>query len=87
MTGHKRFSINEASMRELEQIPGVDRDMAETIIEFREQRGWINNLEELTDIQQVDAGEMEHLREWLTTASERTGALEYQGQKEEPDVV
>lgn len=61
--------------------------LAETIVKFREQRGWINNLEELTDIQQVNAGGMEHLREWLTTASDRTGALEYQGQKEEPDAA
>ncbi|MGE5296191.1 MAG: ComEA family DNA-binding protein [Solirubrobacterales bacterium] len=87
MADHQRFSINDASTQELEQIPGVNHDMAETIVEFRERRGWINNLEELSDIQQLDRGEMKELHEWLTTASERLGSLDYEGQNEEPDVV
>jgi competence protein ComEA len=87
MAGHQRFDINEASAQELEQIPGVDHGMAETIIDFRDQRGWIHNLEELTDVQQIDPTEMKQLREWLTVASEDPGSLDYEGQKEEPDIV
>ena len=87
MAGHQRFSINDASTQELEQIPGVDHSMAETIIEFRDRRGWINNLEELNDIQQIDPGERKQLHEWLTVASERSDALDYEGQNEEPDIV
>lgn len=87
MADHQRFSINDASTQELERIPGVDQSMAETIIEFRDRRGWINNLEELRDIQQIDSGEMKQLHEWLTVASERSGALDFEGQNEEPDTV
>lgn len=87
MAGHQRFSINEASAEELEQIPGVDHSLAETIIDFRDRRGWINNLEELNDIQQIDRGERKQLHEWLTVASEKSGALDFEGQNEEPDVV
>ncbi|MEN6337612.1 MAG: helix-hairpin-helix domain-containing protein [Phycisphaerales bacterium] len=87
MAGHERYSINDASAQELEHIPGVDHGMAETILEFRDRRGWIHNLEELTDVQQIPSEEMGQLREWLTVASERSGALDYEGQKEEPDIV
>ena len=87
MAGHKKYNVNEASEEELAQIPGVDDSMAEAIIEFRERRGWIHNLEELADVGPVEAKDMDQLREWLTTASERSGSLEYEGQKEEPDTV
>jgi competence protein ComEA len=87
MAEHKKYSINEASLEELAQIPGVDDKMAETIVEFRERRGRIHNLEELADIEQIEPEEMDQLREWLTVASEKTGYMDFEGQKEEPDIV
>lgn len=87
MAGHKRYDINEASKDDLAEIPGVDDRMAEAIVEFRERRGWIHNLEELADVGSVEAKDMDQLREWLTTASERSGSLDYEGRNEEPDVV
>ena len=87
MVGHQKLDINEASAQELEQIPGVDHGLAETIVEFRERRGWIHNLEELTDLGQIEPGEMDELRGRLTVASERSGSLDFEGQKEEPDIV
>ena len=87
MAGHQKYDINEASAQELEQVPGVDHGLAETIVEFRERRGWIHNLEELADIGQIQPEEMEELRHWLTVGSERTGSLDFEGQKEEPDIV
>jgi len=87
MAEHTKYNINEASKEDLAQIPGVDDSMAEAIIEFRERRGWIHNLEELADVGSVEAKDMDQLREWLTTASDRSGSLEYEGQKEEPDTV
>jgi len=87
MAGHQRYGFNEASAQELEQIPGVNHGMAETIIDFREQRGWIHNIEELADVQQIDPNEMKQLREWLTVASQQSGSLDFEGQKEEPDTV
>jgi len=71
----------------LAQIPGVDDSMAEAIIEFRERRGWIHNQEELADVGPVEAKDMDQLREWLTTASERSGSLEYEGKEEGPDII
>jgi competence protein ComEA len=87
MAEHKKYNINEASRQELAQIPGVDDSKAEAIIEFRERRGWIHNLEELADLGQIEAKDMDQLRQWLTVASERSGSLEYQGKEEEPDIV
>jgi len=87
MAGHERYNINEASKEALTHIPGVDDDTAEAILEFRERRGWIHNLEELEDVEQIEPDEMNELREWLTVASESSGSLEYQGKKEEPDIV
>lgn len=87
MADHKRYSINEASKEDLTQIPGIDDRRAEAIIEFRDRRGWINNLEELTEAGPVEPREMHQLREWLTVASERTGSLDYEGPDEEPDAL
>jgi competence protein ComEA len=87
MAEHRKYNVNEVSRQELAQIPGVDDSKAEAIIEFRERRGWIHNLEELADVGPVEAEDMNQLREWLTMASERSGSLEYQGKEEEPDVV
>ncbi len=87
MITHKKLNINEASKEELEQIPGVDESMAEAILQFREKRGWINNLEELRDVAGIDPQEMHELHEWLTLASERTGFLEYEGKEEDPDAL
>jgi hypothetical protein len=87
MAGHKKHNINEASKEELEQIPSVDESTAETIIRFRERQGWINNLERLRDVDQIEPQEMGELHEWLTLASERTGSLGYEGKDEEPDAL
>jgi len=87
MITHQKYGINEASAEELAQIPGIDREKAEAIIAFRERRGGIYSLEELTDMEQIQPDEMAHLHEWLTLASEKSGALEYEGQKEEPDII
>ncbi len=87
MITHKKFNINEASKEELEQIPGVDENAAEAIIRLRERRGWINNLEELRDVEEIAPQEMGELHEWLTLASERTGSLEYEGKEEDPDAL
>jgi competence protein ComEA len=85
MAGHQKLNINEASLDELERIPGVDHGIAETLVHFREQRGGIYNIEELTDVKQIEPGEMNRLREWLTVGSERSGFLDYEGTAEEPD--
>jgi len=87
MGGHEKYNINEASRDELTRIPGVDDSTAEAIIRFRERRGGIYNLEELGDVEQIESDEMDRLREWLTLASERSESLEYEGPKEEPDIV
>jgi len=87
MADHQKYNVNEASKEDLTQIPGVDDGMADAIIEFRERRGWIHNLEELADVGPVEPQDMDQLREWLTVASESSGSLEYEGKEEEPDVV
>lgn len=87
MIAHQKYNVNEASVDELAQIPGLDYEKAEAIVEFRERRGGVYNLEELTDMDQVDPQEISTLREWLTLASESSGSLEFEGQKEEPDIV
>jgi competence protein ComEA len=87
MAGHQKYNINEASIEELKQIPGIDQGMAETIVEFRERRGGIYNIEELADVEQIEPEEMNQLREWLTVGSERSGFLDYEGKREEPDAL
>jgi competence protein ComEA len=69
MAGHQKYDINTASKEDLAKIPGVDDTIADAIIEFRDSHGWINDLDELTEAEQLNEQEIEPLREWLTVGS------------------
>jgi len=69
MAGHEKFNVNEASKEELTQIPGVGDETAQAIIDYRESHGWIDDISELEDAEQINPRDIDSLRQWLTTGS------------------
>jgi competence protein ComEA len=69
MAMHEKFNVNEASKDELTQIPGLGDKTAQAIIEFRETHGWIDDISDLEDAEQINPRDIDRLREWLTTGS------------------
>ncbi len=57
------LDINSASVEELAALPGVGMDLAETIIEYRDERGGFTALEEIEEISGLDEQTTMRLRE------------------------
>ncbi|MFU8772196.1 MAG: helix-hairpin-helix domain-containing protein, partial [Anaerolineales bacterium] len=59
------IDVNIASLAQLEQIPGVGFIVAQSIIDYREKHGTIEDLDELADIPDIDKPILEEIRPWL----------------------
>jgi competence ComEA-like helix-hairpin-helix protein len=60
------IDLNTATLSQLEHIPGVGFIIAQSIINYRDKRGVIKNLDELTEISDIDESKVEEIRPWLT---------------------
>ncbi len=73
------LDINNASVEEIAALPGVGMELAETIVEFRDERGGFSSLDELRDIPRCDEQMVMRLREAgvnLGAAIETEGSAE-----------
>ncbi len=70
MAKQQKIDINEASKDELTRIPGVDVEIAEAIIEFRDSHGRIDDLDELEDMEPIGPEDIDNLRDWVTVGAE-----------------
>ena len=61
----KKVDINIASVEELAQVPGLNQELAEKIVERRENEGEFVDLEELLDIEGIDNNLLRSLRNQL----------------------
>ncbi len=48
-----QLSINSAAARELEDLPGIGRSLAERIVQYREANGSFNKLEDLKKVKGI----------------------------------
>ncbi len=61
--GEKGVNINTAGLEELMTLPGIGESKAQSIIQYREEHGAFQNIEELTNIPGIKSGVYEKIKE------------------------
>lgn len=61
--GEKGVNINTAGLEELMTLPGIGESKAQLIIQYREEHGAFQNIEELTNIPGIKSGVYEKIKE------------------------
>lgn len=61
----QRIDLNQASLEQLVQLPGVGPKMAERILSLRRQKGRFSRLEELKEVKGIGERRFEELRRYL----------------------
>jgi competence protein ComEA len=63
---HPRYNLNEASKEDLQKIPGVGEETAESMIEYRQSHGGFHDLEELSAVSALNSEHIKQMKEWVT---------------------
>ena len=61
-----KVNINEAMQTELEQLPGIGPSLATRIIEYREQNGNFNNVEDLQNVKGIGDAKFNDIKDKVT---------------------
>ena len=61
-----KVNINEAMQTELEQLPGIGPSLATRIIEYREQNGKFNNVEDLQNVKGIGDAKFNDIKDKVT---------------------
>lgn len=57
--------INDMTQEELARIPGIGRETAEAIIEYRDDVGGLRSFEELMNVEGITQHDIDRLKSWL----------------------
>jgi comEA protein len=60
-----KISINQASSKELELLPGIGPVLAERIISLREGKGGFKKIDELLEVSGIGSKKLEEIKEWI----------------------
>ena len=60
-----KIDVNAASETELCEVLEIDEDLADRIVLFRSEEGGIRSVDDLADVEGVDANVLERMRERL----------------------
>lgn len=69
------IDVNTATAEELAMIPGLDRTLAQNIIDYREANGPFASVDDLSRVTGMDQQTLDSIRGWVTVG-EGEGALE-----------
>ncbi len=58
-----KLSINNATVEQLSEVPGISRDLASEIVKYREEMGNIQTLDELMEIKGMSKEIIEKMKE------------------------
>jgi len=83
MNKQQKIDINEATKEDLTKIPGIGDATADAIIQFRDERGRINDINELEEAEQISEQNLDSLREWLTVGPEGEKEEEWEAESSE----
>ena len=67
LTIGKKVNINSSYAAELQLLPGIGKVMAERIVEYRDQNGGYNRIEELMNIKGIGQKKFERIKHLVTT--------------------
>ncbi|HTU34012.1 MAG TPA: helix-hairpin-helix domain-containing protein [Candidatus Acidoferrum sp.] len=67
----KPLDLNTATLKQLEQLPGIGPSTAQAIIQFREKSGPFQRVEDLLAVRRISASRFEKLRPYITVAKAR----------------
>lgn len=62
----KPVDLNTATVKELEQLPGIGPTTANAIVQFRAKSGRIRRVEDLLAVRGISEGKLEKLRPYVT---------------------
>ncbi|MGB9800780.1 MAG: helix-hairpin-helix domain-containing protein [Thermanaerothrix sp.] len=65
-TESDRLDINQASVEQLETLPGIGKTRAEAIIEYRQKHGKFDTIEQIQNVPGIGPGIFEQIREFIT---------------------
>ena len=63
----RKININTATAEDLMLLPGIGEITAQRIIDYREQNGPFQSVEQLTNVKGIGEGTMEKVRDYITT--------------------
>ena len=69
----ERIDVNEADAVELQEVPGIGPVMAQRIVEFREEFGPFERLEDLLDVRGIGLRTLERIRPYLRVGDRSAG--------------
>lgn len=67
------IDVNSASAEELQEVPGIGPAIARRIVEFRQEHGRLERLEDLLHVRGIGSKTLERLRPYLTVDDEGSG--------------
>ncbi len=64
--GREKVDVNKASFEQLQEVPGIGSATAQRIVEWREQHGPFETLDDLLNVRGIGVKNLEKLRPFLT---------------------
>lgn len=61
-----KVDINTATVDELQSVPGLDQELAQNIIDYREASGPFSSVDELTNVEGIDNEKLDAMRDQIT---------------------
>ncbi|NLI75094.1 MAG: hypothetical protein GX442_01475 [Candidatus Riflebacteria bacterium] len=72
---HNKLNINQATLADLDMLPGMGKAFAQRILEYRQEKGEIKDLNELMSLKGMTKKKYSTLRRFLTAKGGRSGGL------------
>lgn len=61
----EKVNVNRATVEELDQVPGISRQIAENIVRYREEKGGIKSVRELLNIKGIKEKRLKYIEPYL----------------------